>query len=388
MKPRQTTWAMERNEGPANDPRHVVVTGGSSGIGLQATAQLLAAGHRLTVFCRDEATAHRLSQRLPGPLATVIGDLADLASVAAGAEALLNAGGPIDTLVLNAGLQDSGAPQPRWSAQGFELTLAVNHLAHQALLQRLLPLLLQAKAPRLVVTASEVHDPTAAGGKVGQPAGLGNLTGLRQGPGAAMVAGGPFNAEKAYKDSKLCNVLMAREVERRLRLRGDPQLGQPLEGHPQGGKPFEGHPQLGLPLEGDPLLGHPLGGDPQAGHPLPVIAWSPGLVIPRGEGGFFRDSRRHNPFGQAVFAFIARDLLRLTESPERVGALLAGLATTMPPQTSGFQYWSNRVQGPGRLRFERGEPSAEARSDALAAELWRLTAERVGLGEEQGVGCA
>ena len=356
MEPRQTTWPMERNEGPDNNPRHVVVTGGSSGIGLQATAQLLAAGHRLTVFCRDEATAHRLCQHLPGPLATVIADLADLDSVAAGAEALLNAGDPIDTLVLNAGLQYSGAAQPRWSAQGFELTLAVNHLAHQALLQRLLPLLLQAKAPRLVVTASEVHDPPAAGGKVGLPAGLENLTGLRQGPGAAMVAGGPFNAEKAYKDSKLCNVLMAREVERRLRQRGNGQGGHPVEG------------------------------DPQRGHPLLVIAWSTGLVIPRGEGGFFRDSRRHNPFGQAVFAFIARDLLRLTESPERAGALLAGLATTTPPEISGFQYWSNRVQGPGRLRFERGEPSAEARSDALAAELWRLTAERVGLGEQFGPG--
>ena len=332
---------MERDDVQADSPRHVVMTGGSSGIGLQAATQLLAAGHRLTVFCRDAATADRLRQGLSGPnatpLATPIADLADLASVAASAEALLNAGEPIDTLVLNAGLQYSGAAEPRWSAQGFELTLAVNHLAHQALLQRLLPLLLRSTAPRLVVTASEVHDPTTAGGKVGAAAGLGALAGLRQGPGAAMVAGGPFNAEKAYKDSKLCNVLMAREVERRLR-----------------------------------------------GCLLPVIAWSPGLVIPRGEGGFFRDSRRFNPIGQAVFAFLARDLLRVTESPEKAGALLAGLATGSPP-AAGFSYWSNRVHGPGRLRFERGEPSAEARSDALAAELWRLTAERVGLGEEQGL---
>ena len=349
MTPHQRAGAMERDNGPADSPRHVVMTGGSSGIGLQAATQLLAAGHRLTVLCRDAPTADRLRQRLSAPLATApaiplstpIGDLADLASVAGSVEALLGAGEPIDTLVLNAGLQYSGAAEPRWSAQGFELTLAVNHLAHQALLQRLLPLLLRSAAPRLVVTASEVHDPTTAGGKVGPPAGLGELAGLRQGPGAPMVDGGPFNAEKAYKDSKLCNVLMAREVERRLR---------------------------------------------QRGQRLPVIAWSPGLVIPRGEGGFFRDSRRFNPFGQAVFAFLARDLLRVTESPEQAGALLAGLATASPPAAESFSYWSNRVQGPGRLRFERGEPSAEARSDALAAELWRLTAERVGLGEEQGLG--
>ena len=337
-----------RGQAPAA-PRHVVLTGGSSGIGLQAAAQLLAAGHRLTVICRDGATAQRLRGHFSGSmgstlpsnlLTTVIGDLADLASVEACAAGLLQAGEPIDTLALNAGLQYTGAKEPRWSAEGFELTLAVNHLAHQALLQRLLPLLLRGTAPRLVVTASEVHDPTAAGGKVGKPAGLGDLAGLRQAPGAAMVDGGPFNAEKAYKDSKLCNVLMAREVERRLRERGTP---------------------------------------------LPVVAWSPGLVIPRGAGGFFRDSQRLSPFGQAVFAFVARDLLRLTETPERAGALLAGLATGDPAALEGFQYWSNRVLGPGRLRFAEAEPSAEARDDALAAELWRLTAERVGLAEEEGV---
>jgi protochlorophyllide reductase len=332
-----------------NPPRHVVLTGGSSGIGLQGAAQLLQAGHRLTVLCRDGTTAERLrghfsafgdtsgSDGSCGPtsaLTSVIGNLADLTSVEACAAHLLEAGDPIDTLVLNAGLQYTGAKEPRWSAQGFELTFAVNHLAHQALLQRLLPLLHQGTAPRLVVTASEVHDPTSAGGKVGRPAGLGDLAGLRQGPGAAMVDGGAFNAEKAYKDSKLCNVLMAREVERRQREQGTPLL---------------------------------------------VLAWSPGLVIPRGAGGFFRDSQRLNPIGQAVFAFAARDLLRLTESPEGAGALLAGLATTSPDDPSGFQYWSNRVLGPDRRRFARVEPSAEARNDDLAAELWQLSAQAVGV---------
>jgi protochlorophyllide reductase len=258
--------------------------------------------------------------------------LADLASIERCATELLTVGESIDSLVLNAGLQYSGASEPRWSVQGFELTFAVNHLAHQALLQRLLPLLLQGTAPRLVVTSSEVHDPTTAGGKVGQPAGLADLDGLRQGAGAAMLNGGPFNAEKAYKDSKLCNLLMARELDRQLR---------------------------------------------QQGQTLPVLAWSPGLVIPRGSGGFFRYSRSQNPFGQALFALIARDLLRLTETPQRAGALLADLATSSPPDPVGFQYWSNRVLGPGRLRFEVSEISLEARNDELAGELWRLSAEAV-----------
>lgn len=321
----------------------MLLTGGSSGIGLQAAKQLLEAGHRLTVICRDAPCADRLAQTLAplaGQLATPIADLADLASLERCADALLTAAEPIDSLVLNAGLQYSGASAPRWSAQGFELTVAVNHLAHQVLLQRLLPLLLQGKTPRLVVTSSEVHDPTSAGGKVGQPAGLGDLAGLRQGPGAAMLDGGPFNAEKAYKDSKLCNLLMAREMDRQLR---------------------------------------------QQGQSLPVLAWSPGLVIPRSNGGFFRYSRSQNPFGQALFAFVARDLLRLTETPQRAGALLAGLATSSPADPVGFQYWSNRVLGPGRLRFELSEPSVEARSDDLARELWTLSEEAAALpGPEPG----
>ncbi len=325
-------------EGQANSQRrHVLLTGGSSGIGFEAALLLLNAGHRLSVLCRDAATGERLRARLGDGVATPICDLADLKSVARCTEALLQAAQPIDTLVLNAGLQYSGAKEPRWSAQGFELTLAVNHLAHQALLHQLLPLLAQGTAPRLVITASEVHDPSSGGGKVGRPAGLGSLVGLRQGPGAAMLDGSSFDAEKAYKDSKLCNVLMAREAARRL------QAG---------------------------------------GLTMPVLVWSPGLVIARSDGGFFRYSRVHNPAGQAVFAFVARDLLRLTETPEQAGALLAGLASSTPAQPEPFSYWSNRVLGPGRRRFERSTPSAEASSDALAEELWDLTAQQLGLAQE------
>lgn len=328
------------------ESRHILITGASSGIGLEAAQQLAAAGHRLTLPCRSQARADALGELLAkghpqDQVSTPLGDLADLASVEELAATLLEQDKPIDTLVLNAGLQYSGASQPRWSAQGFELTLAVNHLAHQALLQRLLPLLLASPQPRVVVTASEVHDPTTPGGRVGQPAGVGNLEGLRRGPGAPMVDGqSPFNAEKAYKDSKLCNLLMARALTARLA---------------------------------------------EQQRQLPVLAWSPGLVIPRGKDGFFRYSRQHNPLGQTLFAWLARDLLRVSETPAHAGALLAGLAADPVAPATGFSYRSNRLVGPGQLRFETREPSAEARNDGLAEQLWQLSASLVGLGADQGL---
>jgi protochlorophyllide reductase len=318
------------------ESRHILITGASSGIGLEAAQLLARAGHRLTLPCRNQSRADALAAALAADgVSTPLADLADLASVERLAAGLLGDGKPIDTLVLNAGLQYSGAREPRWSAQGFELTFAVNHLAHQALLQRLLPLLLASPRPRVVVTASEVHDPTTPGGRVGPPAGLGQLEGLRQGAGAAMVDGrSPFHAEKAYKDSKLCNLLMARALAARLASQG---------------------------------------------HQLPVLAWSPGLVIPRGKAGFFRYSREHNPLGQALFALLARDLLRVSETPARAGGLLAGLAADPELEEAGFSYFSNRVVAPGRLRFERGDPSAEARDDQLADALWQLSTSQVEL---------
>jgi hypothetical protein len=55
---------------------------------------------------------------------------------------------------------------------------------------------------RIVVTASGVHDPESPGGNQGETATLGDLKGLEQ-HNFDMVDGGPFSADKAYKDSKV-----------------------------------------------------------------------------------------------------------------------------------------------------------------------------------------
>jgi protochlorophyllide reductase len=301
------------------EQRRVLITGASSGIGLEAAKILLTRGDALTVVCRNAERADATRAALSDSVQTCIADLADLASVARAIEELCCDGTPFDVVVLNAGLQYAGHDSPRWSAQGIELTFAVNHLAHQLLAEGL-----KEHTRALVITASEVHNPTTGGGRVGRPAGLGMLKGLRQGPGAPMVDGeSPFDADKAYKDSKLCNLLMALQIH-------------------------------------------------QQRSEVPVVAWSPGLVIPRTSGGFFRNSRQANPLGQALFGFVARDVLRLTESVERAGGLLVQLINEDLHQP-GFSYWSNGLLGPGRHQFKPTEPSEEANDSDKATMLWTLS---------------
>ncbi|WP_052039554.1 MULTISPECIES: SDR family NAD(P)-dependent oxidoreductase [unclassified Prochlorococcus] len=328
--------------------RRILLTGASSGIGYQAAVRMHRAGHHLILPCRDRSTATATLKKLSeetiqhqeerGTLSAPVLDLADLASVKHCADELLSIGEPIDTLILNAGLQYTGAAKAQLSSQGYELTIAVNHLGHQALSIHLLPLLDTGTSPRVVVTASEVHDSNSPGGRFGKPAGLGDLTGLKTGAGFEMIDGSSsFNADKAYKDSKLCNVLFAREFARRLSLRSIQ---------------------------------------------MPVLAWAPGLVIPRSSGGFFRYSRHYNELGQRLFSLVVRDLLRISESVENAGSLLSRLATDPSLNTTPFSYRSNRLDGPGQHRFEEANISKEAQDNNLAKSLWEVSAELIGLPTE------
>ena len=315
--------------------RRILITGGSSGIGLEASKQLMQRGHQLILLCRTEERCSETVKTLAAGKAEQITakgiaiNLKSLEEIETGCNRLLQLNEPIDTLILNAGIQNVGIKNPQFTNQGIEETFCINHLAHQLILMRLLPLLQKSKKPRLVITSSEVHNPTSGGGRVGKPATLGTLAGLTPHESIAMLNGQKtFDADKAYKDSKLCNVLMARHFANQLK---------------------------------------------QKAEEIPVLAWSPGLVIPKSSGGFFRTSRQHNPIGLALFTFIARDLLRLTETLQNAGALLAELADGDSYEQSGFRYMSNQLVSPGRHQFKDAETSNESNNDQLGQELWTLS---------------
>ncbi len=184
--------------------RTVVVTGATSGLG-RATAALLAAtpGRRVVLAVRDADRGAAVAREL-GPATSVVGlDLASLASVRAAADEIARDCAPVDALVLNAGVQTTRAD--RVSADGHELTFAVNHLAHFLLTERLRPAL--APDARIVVVSSGTHWGTLR--KSGPfPAPRWQDPHLLARPRAG-------SGQRAYATSKLANVYFAYEAARR-----------------------------------------------------------------------------------------------------------------------------------------------------------------------------
>ena len=294
----------------------ILVTGGTSGIGYEAVKRMAASKeHELVVAARtpDAAPAFLKKRTKIVPL-----DLASLESVRSFTKEMERE--RFDTLVLNAGIQ---CVRPEKSKDGFELTFAVNHLAHYLIVRALAPGL--NNGGRVILTSSGTHDPEL---KTGIPAprhaDAAKLAFPERDPEhdkSALTAG-----RRAYSSSKLCNAMTARELPKRLAAsRSD----------------------------------------------IATIAYDPGYTPGTGLARSYP-----GPVG-----FIFRYLLPyFTRSSERVstvansGALLAGLAVSDVYRGARGSYFA--VRG---TSVRDVPPSTLARDDAACAKLWNDSAELLGL---------
>lgn len=138
--------------------KNVIVTGGHSGLGLEAARALSKAGASVTVGARDP---ERAAAALAGIGRVGRLDLVDPMSVDAFAAWYLDSGRPLHILINNAGLM--GGPLVR-DARGCESQFATNHLGHFQLTQGLLPALRAAYGARVVTMSSgAIGSPTSGG---------------------------------------------------------------------------------------------------------------------------------------------------------------------------------------------------------------------------------
>jgi len=204
----------------------VLITGTTSGVGLHTTRALVERGWHVVSANRDPVRAAAAADSLAIPSAQLSHlriDLADLDSVRAGVETLVaSLGRPLDALVINAAVYKPRLAQPERSPQGYEISMATNHLGHFLLIHLLLPHLERSSHPsrRVVILGTVTANSKELGGKIPipAPADLGDLAGFKAGFQApiAMANGKPFKPGKAYKDSKLCNMITTQELHRRL----------------------------------------------------------------------------------------------------------------------------------------------------------------------------
>ncbi|GAB2809595.1 SDR family NAD(P)-dependent oxidoreductase [Actinoallomurus bryophytorum] len=133
--------------------RRAVITGGSSGIGLETARALATAGAQVTLAVRDTAAGQRAAEDIgTGTVHVARLDLADRATIGAFTASW---DGPLHILVNNAGTM--AVPELRRTPEGHELQFATNHLGHAALTLGLHDALTAAQGARVVTVASSAH---------------------------------------------------------------------------------------------------------------------------------------------------------------------------------------------------------------------------------------
>ena len=198
---------------PDQSGRLALITGASSGLGLETARALVRRGATVVLGCRsrqrsEQARTSLLADAAGGAINLLDLDLADLASVRTAARDLADRYGRLDLLINNAGVM--GLPRSLTS-DGFEMQFGVNHLGHFALTMALLPLLRARPASRVVTVTS--------GAQYFGRIAFDDLQGERR-----------YDRWAAYGQSKLANVMFALELQQQLLAAGADVLS--LAAHP------------------------------------------------------------------------------------------------------------------------------------------------------------
>lgn len=180
--------------------RVAIVTGANSGIGYETARVLAERGAQVVLACRNSGKAREASDAIlalhpDARVAFLPLDLSSLESVAGFAARFREEYGRLDLLINNAGVM---MPPLGRTKDGFELQFGTNHLGHFALTAKLIDLVNDAPAGRVVNVSSMAH-------RMGQ-VDFANLN-AEQG----------YNKLAAYGQSKLANLHFTYELERRLR---------------------------------------------------------------------------------------------------------------------------------------------------------------------------
>ncbi|XP_050367577.1 protochlorophyllide reductase, chloroplastic [Argentina anserina] len=310
----------------------VVITGASSGLGL-ATAKALAETGKWHVImaCRDFLKAERAAKSagMPKENYTIMHlDLSSLESVRQFVDNFRRSERPLDVLVCNAAVYQPTAKEPSYTADGFELSVGTNHLGHFLLARLMLEDLNKSDYPskRLIIVGSITGNTNTLAGNVPPKANLGDLRGLAGGVNgvnsSAMIDGGDFDGAKAYKDSKVCNMLTMQEFHRRY------------------------HEETGITF----------------------ASLYPGCIATT---GLFRE---HIPLFRLLFPPFQKYITKGYVSEEESGKRLAQVVSD-PSLTKSGVYWSwNKTSA----SFEN-QLSEEASDADKARKLWELSEKLVGL---------
>lgn len=321
------------NKMAQNQQSTVVITGASSGVGLYAAKALAKRGWHVVMACRDLAKAENAAQEVGIPqenYSLLSIDLGSLESVHQFVKAFRETGKSLDALVCNAAIYKPLLKEVERSPEGYELTMTTNHLGHFLLCNLMLEDLKQSGSPdpRLVILGTVTHNPDELGGKIPPRPDLGNLQGFADGFKApiSMADGKKYEPVKAYKDSKVCNVLTMRELHRRY------------------------HETTGITF----------------------TSLYPGCVA---DTPLFRN---HYPLFQKIFPWFQKNVTGGYVSQELAGERVAMVVADLEYKQSGAYWsWGNRQKKNGQSFVQRVSP--QARDDEMSEKMWDLSAKLVGI---------